>query len=331
VLPSVAAINATEWDNLITSAGAAVFYRHRLLSGYEATDLGGQSLTRYLTVRDRTGWLTSAVPLYFMDGREIFAILRMPVPAEAASRALVSHFPHCYDTSVPMHPWSPGQLGLVWAEMLAEARRVRAALCGFFNIPAGGVLARELPSLTGVAPMPNGTRWFLDVTEFADLDAFLATMSRATRRTLRLAARRAGAAGAVVTIGRGPGADLDDVVAMCAATAARHGNHYYPPAALRAFLDSLDDRLVTITVRLDGRVLAASVCFHDGPVLHTWAGGAHYPRELNWSPNHVLLHNELRLAFELGVRRLECGRRNDEFKARHRLRRLDLVAHLKKL
>jgi hypothetical protein len=73
------------------------------------------------------------------------------------------------------------------------------------------------------------------------------------------------------------------------------------------------------------------VCLHDGDVLHCWAGGARYPDELNWSPNHVLFHAELSLAFRLHVTRLECGRRNDEFKARHRLRSLPLVGYFQEL
>ncbi|MFC6084148.1 GNAT family N-acetyltransferase [Sphaerisporangium aureirubrum] len=327
VLRAAREMNAVEWDALVDRSGSPVFYRHRVLSAYERSGLGGQRATAYLLARDPGGTPVGALPLYLLDGREIFAILGVRPPAGgAATDALISHFPHCYDTTAMLAAPSPEVLRGLRDAALAEASRLGARVCCLLNVPADGPLAALLAELPGARPVPSAARWYLDVPSYGGLDGLLATMARATRRTLRAAARRAEAAGARIELSDGSGEDAADVAALCAASAAKHGNNYYPEAAVRGFLAALGGHLTVLRVRLGGRTLAASVCFRDGGVLHTWAGGAVYPPELNWSPNHVLFHHELRLAFDLGVRRLECGRRNDEFKARHRLSRRELLA-----
>ncbi|MEO3814436.1 GNAT family N-acetyltransferase [Sphaerisporangium sp. B11E5] len=327
VLRAARQVNAAEWDALVDRSGAPVFYRHRVLSAYEHARLGGQRAAAYLLARDPGGTPVGALPVYLLDGREIFSVLGVPAPAGGAlADALISHFPHCYDTTAMLAPPDPAVLRGLQEAALAEASRLGARIWCLLNVPADGPLAALLAGLPGARPVPSAARWYLDPPAYGGLDGFLAGMSRATRRTLRSAARRAEAAGARAELSDGPAQDVDDVVALCAATGAKHGTNYYAEDAVRAFLTALGDDLTVLRVRLGERTLAASVCFRDGDVLHTWAGGAVYPPELNWSPNYVLFHHELRLAFELGVRRLECGRRNDDFKSRHRLSRRDLLA-----
>jgi predicted N-acyltransferase len=330
VLRAIDEVDAAEWDGLVDRSGSPVFYRHRVLGAYERAGLGGQRGAAYLLARDRRGTPVGALPLYLLDGREIFRILGLSPPGApgALSDALISHFPHCYDTTAMLAGPSAGAdvLRGLWEAAMAEASRRGARVCGLLNVPAGEPLAVMLAGLPGGRPVPSAGRWYLDVPAYGDLDGLLATMARATRRTLRAAARRAEAAGARAELSHDPGQDVADVAELCAASGARHGTNYYPAAAVRGFLTGLGEHLTVLRVRLGARTLAASVCFRDGGVLHTWAGGAVYPPELNWSPNHVLFHHELRLAFELGVKRLECGRRNDAFKARHRLSRRELLA-----
>jgi predicted N-acyltransferase len=330
VLPSARHLDAAAWDRLVGLAGASVFYRHRVLVGYEESRLAGQRACAYVAVRGEDGAQVAGVPLYLMDGREILTILGVDAPPGAAEHALLSHFPHCYDTTAPVLPGAVG-LGELWSVVLAEARRRGAALCGFMNVAEGTPAARELAAATGVRPVSCGSRWYLEPAAYGRLDGLLGAMARPTRRTLRLAVRRAADSGAVIDQRQGAGQDLTDVVALCQATAAKHGNNYYPPGPLHQFLTALGDRLLILRVRRGGETIAASACLVDGSVLHCWAGGVRNSKVDNWSPNHVLFHAELALAFDLGAARAEFGRRSDDFKARHRLTRAPLLAFLREV
>lgn len=330
VLPSVHHLDAAAWDRLVGLAGASVFYRHHVLAGYEESRLASQRACAYVAVWGEDGTQVAGVPLYLVDGREIFTILGVDAPPDAAARALLSHFPHCYDTTALVVPGAV-DLDELWSVVLAEARRRGAALCGFMNVAEGTPAARELADATGLRPLSCGSRWYLEPEAYGRLDGLLGAMARPTRRSLRLAVRRAADSGAAIDRQRGAGQDLADVVALCRSTAVKHGNNYYPPEPLHHFLTALGDRLLVLRVRLHGETIAASACLLDGSVLHCWAGGVRHSKVDNWSPNHVLFHAELALAFELGAARAEFGRRSDDFKARHRLSRMSLLAFLREV
>ncbi|HEU4730039.1 MAG TPA: GNAT family N-acetyltransferase [Kofleriaceae bacterium] len=327
-------IPAPAWGELMTAIRAPVFYRRDFVRAYQRSNLGGAMRTVYLTVAGGGGALAAALPAYLLDAAETGRVLGMPALAADPRPALLGHLPHCYDTALPIRGGDPEVLAVLWSALRAEGRRAGAATIGLMNVPAGSPARAALERLPGVAVVPGAARWSLDASAYPDLDRFLAVMSRSTRRNLRGARSRADRDGARIEItAHGPADDhaaIDDAVALCVATAAKHGSRYYPGGPLRRFLGELDDYLV-IRVRLGDRTLAASICLREASVLHTWAGGAHYPPELRWSPNHVLFHAELELGFRIGVERIHCGRRNDEFKARHRLTREELVACLESI
>lgn len=335
-------VPAQAWDTLIREAGAGVFYRHGFLSAYQHSGLANASRTLYLSLTApgepapwHGGALSAALPAYAVHGAEIARVFALPALAADPRPVLLSHLPHCYDTTIPVSPAEPDPAACaatLWAALREEGRRCGAGAVGLINVPAGSATHAAVAAIPRVVTVPAACRWSLRAAELAGIEDFLATLSRSTRRTLRLARSRALRAGARVTTARHAGADtrprpVADVVELCAATAAKHGSAYYPAAALDALLQELADYLV-VRVQHEGQTLAASVCLLENGVLHTWAGGARYPPELNWSPNHVLFHAELELGFKLGVEVIECGRRNDEFKARHRLHRRELVACL---
>jgi predicted N-acyltransferase len=338
VARDIAEIPRGTWDALVGRCGAAVFYRHDFLRVYQRANLGSAQAFVYLTCadprRDPKDALLGALPAYLIDGQEIGRVLGMPALAADPRPLLVSHFPHCYDTTLLVAGADTAVAARLWAEFREQGRTLGAGGVALMNLPADSPWVPDLAAIEGVSFLVGAARWQLAVSSFADFDAYLRTMAKSTRKTLRQAASRAAAAGAVITTtayAPGQGRDeLADVVELCVQTAAKHGSRYYPAAALGSFVREAAEFLV-LRIRLGGATLAASICFVDDDVMHTWAGGALYPAALNWSPNHVLFHAEVELAFRLGVARLECGRRNDEFKARHRLARRELVACLERL
>lgn len=324
-------VPAFVWNDLVAETRASVFYRHEFLYAYQASNLGSVGSIVYLTVPDGGGALIGALPAYLLDAEETGRVLGIQALDDNPRPVLLSHLPHCYDTIIPVRNDAPDALEALWSALLAEGRRCGAGAIGLMNVGESSATRAAAERLPGVSVSPGTARWILNVPEYDSLDAFIATMSRTTRRTLRLARNRALRAGVQLDVTRyhssANGSPIDDVVELCVATAAKHGSRYYPHAALRAFLLTYDDFIV-IRVRLGGQTLAASICFVDDDVLHVWAGGARYPAELNWSANYVLFYTELELGFRLGLRRIECGRRNDAFKARHRLDKERLVTCL---
>jgi predicted N-acyltransferase len=330
----IAEIPAAQWDALMRAVGAGPFYRHAFLDSYQISGLGNALNILYLTLPGATpdAPLEAALPAYLVDGAEIGRIFGLSELTRRPSRVLVSHLPHWYETVLPHAANDPNvALPALWEALLAAAAERGAAFAGLINVEHDSALHRAAAGLPGIRTVPSAARWFLDTGGLDGIAGYLATLGRSTRRTLRAARRRAEQAGALIDVTRygigTPSGAIEDVVRMCAGSAAKHGSSYYPAAALTEFLHRLEDYLV-VRVQLEERTLAASVCFLHNGELHTWAGGALYPPELNWSPNHVLFHAELELGFRLGVKRIECGRRNDEFKARHRLERCELVACL---
>lgn len=338
-------IEPERWDALMRQCGASVFYRHSFLSAYQHGDLGSARAMRYLTctrtsARDNgggednggaAGALLGALPAYLTDAAEVGRVLGIERLAADSRPLLMTHLPHCYDSTIPAPDDATRLVPRLWESLRALGRSLGAGAVGLLNVPTDDRTIAILQALPGMTIIPGASRWQLDLTQHADLDAFLRTMAKSTRRSLRLAATRSARAGvtceARVYDRTHDRSDLADVVELCVGTAAKHGSAYYPGEPLRRFLTELDD-FVVLRVKQGERTLAASVCLRERDTLHAWAGGALYPAELNWSPNHLLFYSELRYAFESGVRLLECGRRSDEFKARHRLTRKELMACL---
>jgi predicted N-acyltransferase len=320
------------WDSLMDECDASVFYRHSFLSAYQHGNLGSAVATRYLLCsRAADGGeptLVGALPAYLVDGAEVGRVLGIERLASASRPLLMSHLPHCYDTTIPAAGADPDVVLRLWDGFCELGRSLGAGVAGLLNVAADDATLVLLEAARQVTRLPGASRWQLDMVASVGFDAHLATMSRSTRRTLRSAIARAERAGVVCESEAYPRSRarerLGDVIELCVSTAERHGSAYYPREPLARFLADLDEFEV-LRVRRGSETLAASICLRERGTLHTWAGGAYYPADVNWSPNHLLFAAEIRHAFDSGARLLECGRRNDVFKLRHRLRRKELA------
>ncbi|MFT4083919.1 MAG: GNAT family N-acetyltransferase [Nocardioides sp.] len=324
-------IDRDAWHSL-SGVRANPFYTHDTLTAYERSRLGNQRAHRYLLV-ERDGRLVAGTALYLLQAQEVGSVLGLPELAHVGQTALLGHFPHCYDSIIPGIDTVPAEVvGRLMDGVVEVAAREGASVCGFMNVVSGSPTHQALAALPSIVTRTSSRRWYLDLTGLSDIDEYTARLGRATRRTLRAARRRARDLQVRTTVTTSADGDehrraLDDAVEQCRSSADRHRSRYYPSTALAEFLRLRGDVHV-VRIMLGDEVLAASICFLVSGVLHTWAGGAQYPRELNWSPNAVLLAAEIELGLQLGAGRVECGRSNDDYKARHGMSPVQLVTCL---
>lgn len=307
-------IGRARWTELVQRAGASAFYGYDFLDSIARIPLTASAQPFYLVGYDHRA-LCAALPVYLQESVDPFADRAAP------KRMLLSHVWHCYDTQLPsIRPLEPETVSRFWHALERLAGDLSADVWGLVNVPLHEPLARLLAA-AGVATEQTVPRYRLVLDGGpGSLDEHMATIGRASRRSLRQQARRAERAG--VRIRMGPGHDLLDraVLELCLATADKHAPGYYPPEAMASLVAALGEACQIIRVELDGELLAASLCLRDSSRMHVWAGGARYPDELNWSPQYVLFHAELAAGFRIRPQVLECGRRNDDFKRRYGLR-----------
>lgn len=316
VAGSLDSIEPRQWDALVRAADAPVFSSYPFLASQESAPLSSPSQAVYLLGHDHSGELVAALPLYLQQTRDPFST----DPDAGSVRALLGHVWHCYDTVLlSRDPVDESLVKQFWTELERLAATFEAELWGLVNVALDGPLAAHLGSI-GVSVEETVPRYRLPLAEGPrSLDGHLATIGRASRRTLRQYWRRAERAGVSVTIREGREVIDDAVLDLCLATANKHAPGYYPPGRLAALIERLGPNCRIIRVELGGELLAASVCMLDHSRMHAWAGGCLYPPELNWSPQYVLFAAELQAGIDSGRSVLECGRRNDEFKTRYGL------------
>lgn len=306
------------WQQLVERSAAPVFYHWNFLRSIEKLPLTAGARPYYLAIRDPSGQLAAATVVYAQQATNPFG------PTDAGPEPmLVGHLWHCYDSRLLSANPLTEELVASFAtglDRLADELGMHSR--GLHNLDQDGPLAAVL----GPARLTTGAvRYQLTPAPADDLASHLQEVGRSSRRTLRKYRQRAAAAGVRVTAGPA-GPELDDVLTLCQATAAKHAPGYYPPDALGRLLESLGEHCRILRVELDSQLLACSICLLDHRTAHYWAGGASYPAELNWSPQYVLFGAELEHGFASGRRVLEFGRRNDEFKARYRLQPRQLVS-----
>jgi hypothetical protein len=124
-----------------------------------------------------------------------------------------------------------------------------------------------------------------------------------------------------------PDEDVEKL-ALLEVTMVRVGSPgYYDAAKLAAFLaETPHARVIEIT--LDGHLLAFAILFVDATRLHAWALGYDRERALPFSPYYLMWGSFMRLGYELGLPRLEAGRRNGEFKMSYGLEPQELNAYV---
>jgi hypothetical protein len=318
VTDRLADLGPVAWQQLVERSAAPVFYQWNFLRSIEKLPLTAGSRPYYLAMRDPSGQLSAATVVHAQRAVNPFG------NADAAAEPmLVGHLWHCYDSRIlSAGPITDEVLASFAAGLDRLADELGMHSRGLHNLDQDGPLAAVL----GSARLTTGAVRYRLIPEPGDsLAGHLQTVGRSSRRTLHKYRQRASAAGVRITA-EPPGPELDEVLGLCRATAAKHAPGYYPPDALGRLLESLGEDCRILKVELDGRLLACSICLLDRTTAHYWAGGASYPDELNWSPQYVLFAAELEHGFASGRRVLEFGRRNDEFKTRYGLQPRQLVS-----
>jgi len=320
----IGAVDAAEWDAAVRAMRLPVFYSHAFLAAYEQHPLAPIDAFGYLVVRrrgDAAGEPPAAVlPAYLQRRSDPLGQLAVAYPEAAGEPALLSHSWHCYDSHVGGQDGRADVAAAAITALRGMARGLGVRWCGVVNVRRGGATAGALAG-AGLPVRPLTERFGADLTGLADLDEFLVRGARSRARTnLRRYRRRAvehGVHSAVLPVDE---ADLAGVVAMCDRVASKYGtDRFYPAGVFDRFVASLGPAARVLEIRQYGRLIAAGVCLLDPHSFHSWAGGADYEVDGNFSPYYVMFAETLELALRLGRPVFEGGRGNPEFKLRHGL------------
>lgn len=323
IFTSIDALDGAEWDAIVSSCGAPVFYRHRYLRSYARHPLAAVQSFRYLVVREG-GRPVAVLPVSLMDGLDPLGQLRARYPVTGAERGLLSHVWHCYDA------WLPGAPALeaVADAMRALALELEADWYGFVNVAHDSPLRAGLAEL-GFPAEHIEDRFRLDLR---GLPHPFVHATRKARANLRRGRRRAEESGVWQRVGIAGEADLMEIGRLCARTAARHDTGgFYPPELFAGFVTGLGDLALAIEIRQEERLVAAGIALRDGRRFHAWACGVDYDVTGGFSPYALLHAATAEQAVREGCEVLEGGRGNPRFKLRHGLSRLGLDACLVKV
>ncbi|MFD3596424.1 GNAT family N-acetyltransferase [Nocardia sp. NPDC058640] len=242
--------------------------------------------------------------------------------------ALLSHVWHCSDSRlVASAEISPEVAEIAIGAMRHIAHQAGLRRCGFINVAADSPTANALESI-GLIAAPIDTRYWLDLNACGDEEGYLARLDRSARREYRRHQNRARDAGVVVTH-RSASADEDlNQLKLFESTMARVGSPgYYSAERLAAFLAEAPSARI-IEISSAGTLLAMGIIFADSSRIHAWACGWIRDPGLPFSPYYLIWAETLRLGFQIGVPRLEGGRRNGPFKERYGMAAQPLNAYL---
>jgi hypothetical protein len=307
------------WDEAVRASGAPVFYERAYLEAYEDAPLAPVERCAYL-VAERDG-AAAVLPVFLVAALDPLGALASAFPDAPSGRGLVTPGWHCYDGRIPAtRPDAELAAALVAAlgELAREAGVEWGALVNFTDGAAlGGAKARI------------DERFLLDLGRFESAEEYVASLAPKVRQNVRRWRRRAEDAGATLTVGRAADADLDGIVELARATAAKYGaGDFYRPGPFQRFVRALGDSAVAIEVRLGGRLISGGVCLVDAERFHTWTCGVDYDADPPFSPYTLMFVESVRTAFERGLPILEGGRRNAPYKLRYGLRRQPLDGYL---
>jgi histidinol-phosphate/aromatic aminotransferase/cobyric acid decarboxylase-like protein/SAM-dependent methyltransferase/predicted N-acyltransferase len=336
VLERIGQADPAEWDEVIDRSGAPIFYRHRWLAAYERSPLQPIEAFVYLVVRDGAGRAVAVLPATVQAAEdhpmpELGGFPDADGAARPGDRALLTHVMHCYDGWLPAVALGPEVVDAACATLARLAGEAGAARFGFLHVAAAGALP-PLLERAGLRGRWLVNRYVIDGGRYASFEEFEGDVpSPSAKRHLRKALRRATETGVTVRV-EGPGPDpvsLRQAADFCRKTAAAHGTPaIYPEARLEELLGRLGRDVEVVLAERDDRLLGAVVSFLDVDRYHLWAAGVDYRAEHRFSPYVLLFAASVRAALDSGRARIEVGRRNDEFKARHGLRRVPLEAWL---
>ena len=306
---------------VVAAAGANANYGVEFMRAYERHPIQPVHGSYYIELLDAAGQAAAFAPCH-VQGDPLRALGLGP-----GEHALLSHVWHCSDGRVVAPEATPAIATELLAAMRDVARSAGLTRTGFINVAAGSPSAVALAA-AGVPGVHLDTRYWLDLAAHRDEQQLLATITPADRREYRRHWRRATEAGVKIVFRLARPDEDPEQLRLLETTMDRVGSPgYYDRDELARFLAETPHARI-IEVSLDGELLALAILFTDETRLHAWALGYDRDRRLPFSPYYVMWGSFLRLGWELGLPRLEAGRRNGEFKTRHGLCPQDLDAYV---
>jgi CelD/BcsL family acetyltransferase involved in cellulose biosynthesis len=306
---------------VVAAAGANVNYSLEFMRAYERYPIQPVHGCHYIELLDEADTVVAFVPC-FVQGDPLGAIGLAP-----GDHALLSQVWHCSDTRLVAADPTPEIAGQVLAAMRDVARSLRLRRCGFINVAVDSPSAAALED-AGVSGVHLDTRYWLDLAGHGSEEGVLASIKSADRREYLRHWRRANEAGVKVVTRRASAAEDPGKLRLLEETMVRIGSPgYYDAVKLTAFLAETPHAWV-IEISLDEALLGFAILFVDDTRLHAWALGYDRERPLKFSPYYIMWGSFMRLGYELGLPRLEAGRRNGEFKMRHGLVSQELNAYI---
>ena len=298
----------------VTAAGslperAPAFYDTDWLQGYEASGLCGGEVSYATRIAGNS--VTGLLPMFAPTNSDPLGVLR----GFGGRKDLITHGWHCYDTRVFV---ATGCDPAHFLREVLESESLRAYSLCLCN--AGPDTAAVAQNAKPDAVIDMSPRFQLDLSRYANMEAYTASLSRNLRRDIKRHRRLAATAGAHIQATPMAEADRKAIADLSATIAKQHGTPwYYEAGRFKKMLDRLNDpdRFTALTVLLENEIVAASVLIRHDDVVHLWAGGALRKRmPCGFSPGTVLLAAEIQFAFSVGARLIEGGRSNAEYKAR---------------
>jgi len=324
---SIRSVPAAVWDGAVRASHAPVFYERSYLEAYEDAPLAPLERCAYLVATvDGAEPAHAVLPVFVQPAIDPLGALAAAFPAVApAGRGLVTPGWHCYDGRIPATRLDADLLEGLVAALRDLAREAGIEWCALVNVAAGAALDDAL----GATSAPIDERFVLDLARFESVEDYVASLAPKVRQNVRRWRRRAAEAGAIVTVRRAADADLDGILELARATAAKYGTaDFYRPGAFQSFVRGLGDSAVAIEVQIGDRLVGGGVCLVDSERFHTWTCGVDYDAAPSFSPYTVMFVESVRAAFDRRLPLLEGGRRNAEYKLRYGLRRQPLDGYL---
>jgi predicted N-acyltransferase len=321
-------IDPGEWDRVITEADAPVFYSHAFVAAYDRFPLAPIDGQTYLVVRRRAdGAAVAVVPAYLQTRPDPTGCLAAAYP-DVRGTALLSHAWHCYDGRLAAIVEHEELVPAVLDALRSAARSFGAEWFGLVNVGRDGATGNALRA-AGLPMRHLVDRFTMDLRGMACFDDYLNRLGHNSRHNMRRNLRRAAEAGVTTEVLPVSGAQLDEIAALSAATAARFGNTaFYRPDTFADFVRALGPSAGAIEVRQHGRLVSHVVYLIDEQRFHAWTGGVDYEVDGGFSAYRVMHAAFVSLAVKLGRSILEGGRGNAAFKEPHGMRPLPLDAVL---
>ncbi len=326
VIPSLEVISAEAWDALVPKDDP--FLEHGFLRALELSGSVNQSGTgwqgRHLIVRDETGILCGALPLYEKThsyGEYIFDFGW----AHAAEQAGIAYYPKLV-SAVPFTPVGGRRL-LLGASRQEETMAL--LLEGVVEVTKRlGLSSAHLLFLTegeqqhacaqAFHPrLSHQYHWIRDA-EWTTFDAYLASMRSAVRKQIKKERQRAAQAGLTLKLKMGPELtdhEWDSLYTFYLSTVEKKGAYaYLEPAFFTCLRANQGHRVLATFAYRDGAPVAAAFFLHRGTSLYGRYWGSTEPLDAV----HFELCYYLPIAWciDNGIERFEAGAQGE-----HKIRR----------